>query len=250
MKDLVQNTPATRRVMPGLLLSNNRIVKGQRFESHEYVGDPINVLRIFNEKQVEEIVIYDISASKKNEIALDLLEEMAAECFMPMTYGGGIRSIEDCDRIFSIGVEKVSLNSAILTKSKLLSDVANKYGSQSISATIDYKIYDNLPFVYDHVNRQLTNIKVKEQMLRYEDSGVGEVILSSVEQDGTLDGINLGPIRELAESTCIPVLACGGTNSIKDISSIFDYGFSGVVVGSFFIYHGPHRAVLIDVPTY
>lgn len=237
-----------KRVIPGLLLAGERIVKGMGFASYEYVGDPINVIRIFNEKEVEEILVVDIFASKNGIIQYGLIADIAEECFMPLTYGGGVNDLAACDKIFSIGVEKISLNHSQLHDQSLLSIAAKRYGSQSISVAIDYVSREGKAYVYDHVSGKQTGISLFEQLKRYEDAGAGEVLLTSQDREGGLKGLELESIAKLNEQLTIPVLVGGGANSVRNVKSAFELGFSGVVVGSYFIYHGPYRAVLIDVP--
>ena len=240
------------RVIPLLSLDNYKLVKTLRFKNPQYIGDPINAIHIFNEKEVDEIIIIDITASKKNrEPNFDLIEEIAGECYMPLTYGGGIRSVEDVDRILSIGVEKVSLQSSIIKNPNFINDLAKRFGSQSIVVSVDVK--------KNWLGKLKYFVAVKESTLELDlidlikdlvNAGAGEVLLNAVDKDGTLSGPDLEMIKQVSNSIEVPIIACGGISSLEDIKAAVEVGASAVAAGSFFVYYGPHRAVLISYPKY
>jgi cyclase len=240
------------RVIPLLSLDNYKLVKTLRFKNPQYIGDPINAIHIFNEKEVDEIIIIDITASKENrEPNFDLIEEIAGECYMPLTYGGGIRSVEDVDRILSIGVEKVSLQSSIIKNPNFINDLAKRFGSQSIVVSVDVK--------KNWLGKLKYFVAVKESTLELDlidlikdlvDAGAGEVLLNAVDKDGTLSGPDLEMIKQVSNSIEVPIIACGGISSLEDIKAAVEVGASAVAAGSFFVYYGPHRAVLISYPKY
>lgn len=239
------------RIIPILLISKRRVVKTTQFRKPSYVGDPINVIRIFNEKEVDELVVLDIDASK-NQIEPDFeyIEQLAGECFMPLTYGGGIKSVDQAATIFSSGVEKVSIQSATINDASLIQELTNRFGSQSIVASLDVNkgIFGQYRVVDTCRGRKLP-ISVLSRVQELSEAGVGEILLNAVHKDGTLSGID-EPMIHLVSSNCsLPVIATGGVGSLKDIRRAFDAGASAVGVGAFFVYHGPHRAVIISYPT-
>ena len=240
------------RVIPLLSLDNYKLIKTLRFKNPQYIGDPINAIHIFNEKEVDEIIIIDITASKENrEPNFDLIEEIAGECYMPLTYGGGIRSVEDVDRILSIGVEKVSLQSSIIKNPNFINDLAKRFGSQSIVVSVDVK--------KNWLGKLKYFVPAKESTLELDlidlikdlvNAGAGEVLLNAVDKDGTLSGPDLEMIKQVSNSIEVPIIACGGISSLEDIKAAVEVGASAVAAGSFFVYYGPHRAVLISYPKY
>ena len=237
------------RVIPLLSLENYKLVKTCRFKNPQYIGDPIN---IFNEKEVDEIIIIDITASKEGrEPNFALIEEIAGECFMPLTYGGGIRSIEDVDRILSIGVEKVSLQSSVIQNPNFINDLAKRFGSQSIVISVDVKKnwLGNLKYFFAAQNSTLSSDLI-DLIKDLVNAGAGEVLLNSVDKDGTLSGPDLELIKQVSNSIEVPIIACGGISSLKDIKAAINVGANAVAAGSFFVYYGLHRAVLITYPKY
>lgn len=237
------------RVIPLLSLDNYKLVKTRCFTKPQYIGDPINAIHIFNEKEVDEIIIIDITASKEDRKPnFKLIEEIAGECFMPVTYGGGIRSIEDVDRILSIGVEKVSLQSSVFKDLNFINDLARRFGSQSIVVSADVKKnwLGNLQCVVSSKNLTMEIDLIKDLV----NAGAGEVLLNSVDRDGTLSGPDLNIIKRISNSINVPIIACGGISSLEDIKAAVEVGASAVAAGSFFLYYGPHRAVLITYPKY
>lgn len=240
------------RVIPALLLKNGGLVKTHKFKDPKYVGDPINAIRIFNDKEVDELMVLDIVASKEGkEPDYRMIELFAGECFMPLCYGGGIKTMKQADRIFSMGVEKISIQTAALEDLGLISEVADKYGSQAVVISVDIK---RTLFGGAKLFRAATSDTEKENwktfLTRAVDAGAGEVLINAVDKDGTLSGPDLELIREANSELDIPLITLGGISSLEDIRLAVEAGASAVAAGAFFVFHGPHRAVLITYPKY
>jgi imidazole glycerol-phosphate synthase subunit HisF len=240
------------RVIPCLLLHNGGLVKTLKFAKPKYVGDPINAIRIFNDKEVDELMVLDIAASREQrEPNYALIEQFAGECFMPLCYGGGIRSVEQARRLFSLGVEKICLQTAAMDDPLLVSRLAERFGVQSVMVSIDVKRnWLGKPLLY-----RSTAVKAdKKPWLRFlqdmVEAGAGEVVLNAVDRDGTMQGMDLVLIREASAAISVPLIAMGGVGSLNDIKAAVDAGASAVAAGAFFVFHGPHRAVLITYPQY
>ena len=240
------------RVIPCLLLQSEGLVKTIKFEKPKYVGDPINAIRIFNDKEVDELIVLDISASReKREPNYALIESFANECFMPLCYGGGVRSIDQAQRLFSLGVEKVCLQTAALDDPTIITRISDKFGSQSVVVSVDIK--KNLLGKH-RLYRSLSSITIKQFWLEHLQNmvnhGAGEVIVNSVDLDGTMAGMDLSLIREAASAITVPLIAMGGIGSLSDIKAGIQAGASAVAAGAFFVFQGPYRAVLITYPKY
>ena len=239
------------RVIPSLLLSEGGLVKTVRFKSPKYVGDPINAVKIFNDKEVDELVFLDIDATaQKRGPNMALIREIATECFMPLGYGGGITTVEEVKAILKAGVEKVVINSALAGNANLLQEAASLFGSQSIVASMD--VGKNLFGKYQ-VYTQNGKKNVSSDPVAYaqqmEAAGAGEILLNAIHQDGTYGGYDLELIRRVAAAVQVPVIACGGARHVQDFADAVKAGASAVSAGSMFVFHGPHRAVLINFPT-
>lgn len=240
-----------KRVIPCLLLKNQALVKTVKFRDPKYVGDPINTVRIFNNKEVDELIFLDIFASKENKKPpFDLIINISRECFMPFSYGGGIKSIEDVDKLFSIGVEKISLNSVLQTNPEFITKVANKYGSQSVIVSIDVKKdFFGKYKVYHHANNKISNDSPAEYLKHLQELGAGEVLLTAVNNDGMMKGYDIELVKMIVGSVSIPVVACGGAGNLKDIKEVLHIGnASAAALGSMVVYQGSNRAVLINFP--
>lgn len=240
------------RVIPCLLLKGRGLVKTVKFADPKYVGDPINAVKIFNEKEVDELMLLDITATEeRREPNFQLIEEIAEEAFMPMAYGGGIRSMDHIRRILKLGVEKVVLNQAALVQPELVTEAAAEFGAQAVVVSIDAK--RKLLGGYQVVGlraRQSTGLSPLQFAQQVQALGAGEILLNSVDRDGTMDGMDLKLVREVASGVTVPLVATGGVGSLQHIVQAKDAGASGVAAGSFFVFQGPHRAVLISYPTY
>jgi cyclase len=240
------------RVIPALLLHNGGLVKTLKFKSPKYVGDPINAIRIFNEKQVDELLVLDIKASKIGvEPNYALIEEFAGECFMPLAYGGGVTNVEQAARLFGLGVEKICLQTAALKDFSLVNRLAERFGSQSVMVSVDVKRnWLGKAQVFSAAGGKARSEPWLELARRLVDCGAGEVLLNAVDRDGTLAGPDLELIREAAVALPVPLIAVGGVSSLADIKAVVEVGASAVAAGAFFVFHGPHRAVLITYPKY
>lgn len=240
------------RLIPCLLLDGNKLVKTTRFERPAYVGDPINTLKIFNEKEVDELIVLDIGASKSGAPPnFELVASIASECFMPMCYGGGIRSIGDAERLIASGVEKIAINSAALDRPELIGEIARRYGSSSVVVGIDVrKAWLRGQHVWHSGQRKSTGRKVLDWARQATDAGAGELLLNAVDRDGTLQGYDLDLVREVTAAVTVPVIACGGASGLPDCKAVIaEAGASAAAAGALFVYKGPHRAVLINYPT-
>ena len=240
------------RVIPALLLQNNRLVKTIRFKNPKYVGDPINAIRIFNEKEVDELMVLDIMASKHRlNPNYELIEQFASECFMPLAYGGGIRTIEQAKQVFSLGVEKVCLQTAALENPRIISEISDRFGSQSVIVSIDIKKnwIGKVNIHNDSINKAISNNWL-DLLKKLISAGAGEVLLNAVDKDGTLSGPDLELIHQANQNIDVPLIAIGGISSLSDIKAAINAGASAVAAGAFFVFHGPHRAVLITYPKY
>lgn len=239
------------RVIPCLLLSENRLVKTVKFKNPGYVGDPLNVIRIFNQKEVDELILLDILATPaQRPIAFQLISEIASECFMPLTYGGGIRSLDDIKKIFAVGVEKVSINSYAVENPRFIKSAADVFGSQSIIVSIDTRknIWGKYE-VFIHGGRKRTGLDVLEFALTMEKMGAGEILVNSLDRDGTWQGYDMDLLNRITGKLKIPVIACGGAGDIQDfVGAVKKAGCSAVAAGSMFVYQGKGLGVLIKFP--
>ncbi len=238
------------RVIPSLLLRNGGLVKTLQFGSPRYVGDPINAIKIFNDKEVDELVILDIEATKRGSIDLGLLARINKEAFMPLAYGGGIRREVDIEKILALGYEKVVLNSAARDEPELISRAARLCGSQSVVVCIDAKRKrPSGHSVFDYRTGKSTADSPAAWAREVESRGAGELLLYSVDRDGTFSGYDTALIRSVTDSVTIPVVALGGARGIDDFeAALREGGATAVSAGSLFVFHGRHRAVLITYP--
>lgn len=240
------------RVIPVLLLHNRGLVKSIKFKNYKYVGDPINVVKIFNEKEVDEICILDISATKqKKQPDIEHIKEIVSEAFMPLSYGGGVSSVEQAETLFYNGVEKIVVNYSAIHQRNLITEISKRYGQQSIVASIDYKTnWLGKTSVYTLCGEENTKKNPVELAKELENCGAGEVLLNSIERDGTYQGYDLPMIEKVSQAVKVPVVACGGAGSIEDFRSAVRAGASAVSAGSMFIFQRPHNAVLVSYPNY
>lgn len=240
------------RVIPCLLLSGEGLVKTRKFQSPAYVGDPLNAIRIFNEKEVDELIVLDIDATRQGRPPdFSRIEQVASECFMPLCYGGGVSSVEHAKRLFSLGVEKVSIQAAAIEDMRLVSEIADRFGNQAVVVSIDIK--RNLlgkPKLYGASKRETLAVSWQDFLQKAAQAGAGEILLNAVDKDGTLSGMDLALIREAAGICDVPLIASGGASSVGDMRAAVDAGASAIAAGAMFVYHGPRRAVLITYPPY
>ena len=239
------------RVIPCLLLRNGGLVKTVRFAAATYVGDPINAVRIFNEKEVDELVFLDIGTSSDRGPNFSLLADIASEAFMPFAYGGGISTIDQVKRLFSLGVEKVVINTAAWSNASLISEAVALAGSSSVVVSIDVLAKSRERYsVYVQGGKTDTKRDPMEYARDMQQLGAGEILLNAIHKDGTMEGYDLALLRRVAAAVTIPVVAVGGAGSLTHFRDAVASGASAVAAGSFFVFHGKHRAVLITYPGY
>lgn len=238
------------RVIPCLLLQDRGLVKTVNFKNPNYIGDPINTVKIFNDKEVDEIVILDIGATAQNkEPDLELLKEIASEAFMPLTYGGGIKTIEQMHQIFNAGYEKICTSSLLFEKPELIKKAVSTFGAQSVVGCIDVKNnFFSGRTVFTHNGKRAIKKSLEEIINHIKDLEIGELIVNSITKDGTLQGYDHELIKQVSEKMTIPVIPVGGASGLADFSIAVKNGASAVAAGSFFVYNGIHKAVLISYP--
>lgn len=239
------------RIIPCLLLNNGGLYKTVKFKNPTYIGDPINAIKIFNDNEADEIMVLDTSASKSGQKPnFSLIKDFASECFMPLSYGGGISTVDDAKKLFEIGVEKISIQSSALNDFKIIEKISKIFGSQSIIFSIDikknwlgnYKLYSSS-------HRKKLKANWKKLICDSISAGVGEILLNSVDKDGTMSGMDYSLISQASSLVSVPLIASGGVGKLDHIKSAINAGASAVSVGSFFVFYGPHKAVLISYPT-
>lgn len=239
------------RVIPVLLLIEDGLYKTIRFKDPRYIGDPINAVKIFNEKEVDELVLFDISSSEKGTSPnFDLIHTIATECFMPICYGGGISSLEDASKLFRLGVEKISINTTGISNPEFIRELSEKFGKSSIVVTMDIKkdVFGNY-YVFTKRGKKSTGLRVDEWIKKVEELGAGEIILNNIDRDGTMVGYDIKLLKMVSQNSHIPVVACGGAGKLDDFRvAVKEGGVSAVAAGSLFVYLGPKRGVLINYP--
>lgn len=242
-----------KRVIPCLLLRNNGLVKTIRFKESVYIGDPINAVRIFNEKEVDELIFLDIDATRnKKDLSFSLIRNIATECFMPFSYGGGIGSLQQIEEIIKSGAEKIIINTQAFLKRNFISEAVARFGSSTIVVSMDVKrkLIEGYQ-VYVNGGRQNTWIKPVEYARQMEDQGAGEIFITSIDRDGTMAGYDIELIKSITEAVSVPVIACGGAGNLNDLGlAVREGGASAVAAGSLFVFQGKRRAVLITYPSY
>lgn len=239
------------RVVPVLLISDGYLVKPVRFTGEQYVGDPINAVRIFNEKQVDELFICDIDATtKKTGVNYQLIEEVASEAFMPVGYGGGITSAAEARRITGIGIEKVVLGAAAFLRPETVTDVSRALGSSSTVVSVDVRKRSATRWdTYIDRGRKKTGLDVVDAARRAEDLGAGELLIHSIDRESTFAGYDLPLIEAVSQVVTVPVISLGGAGRYEDFAPALYAGASAVAAGSMFVLNGKHRAVLISYPS-
>lgn len=239
------------RVFPTLLLKGRGVYKGVRFKDHKYVGDPINAVRIFNDKEVDEIAVLDIEASGHGRtIDPEFVREFAAECFMPLTVGGGVATVEQARRLLQAGAEKILVNSAAVAEPNLIAELADTFGSSSVVVGIDHaRTLFGRTVVATHSGKRTTRLDPVEWAMEAARLGAGELVITAVERDGTGRGYDTAMLRRVTDAVSIPVVASGGLGGLQHMQEVVrSGGVSAVTGGSFFVLHGPRRAVLISFP--
>lgn len=239
------------RIIPVLLLNNGGLYKTTKFKNGKYVGDPINTVKIFNEKEADELLLLDYTASiQKRKPDFTKIAEIAGEAFMPMGYGGGIRTLDDAKKVFDSGFEKVVLDSILFENISLIEKIANIYGAQSVAGCIDVKknLFNKYK-VYAYSGIKKTGKSPVEWATYLEDNGVGEIILNSIDNDGTWSGYALDILNQVSAIVNVPVIACGGAGSLEDFQKAVNAGASAVAAGSMFVYQRKGMGVLVSFPT-
>lgn len=240
------------RIIPCLLVHKKGLVKTTKFKEPKYVGDPINAVKIFNEKEVDEIIVVDIDASRQEkEPDYQLIENLAIECRMPLCYGGGIKNVEQAQRIFSLGVEKIAISSAAISNPSLIIEMAERVGRQSVVVVLDVKkrLLGGKYEIYTHNGMRATGIDPIIFAKQAEELGAGEIVINSIDQDGMMKGYDHSLINKIREVISIPLTVLGGAGSLEDIGQIIQqHGIIGVAAGSLFVFKGKFRAVLINYP--
>jgi len=240
------------RVMPCLHVKKDRLVKTIRFKSPSYVGDPVNAIKIYNEKEVDELIILDINATiERRKPNFELISEVASECFMPVCYGGGISSIDEIKKLFGLGIEKVSVNSQSFNNLDLIYQSAKAFGSQSIIVSMDVKkaIFSKYR-ICTHSGNKTTKMGPGEYAKMVENAGAGEILLNSIDRDGTWDGFDIDLIKLVTNVANIPVIVLGGAGKLSDISdAVHKGGASAVGLGSMAVYQGKNLGVLVNFPS-
>jgi cyclase len=241
------------RIIPSLLIQDNGLVKTVNFKNPKYVGDPINAVRIFNEKEVDELAIFDIDATARNlEPNYSLIERIANQSRMPLCYGGGVKTVEQAQKIFGLGIEKIALSSAVLQNPQLITQIADRVVSQSVIVVLDVKkkLFGGYE-VFTHNGKKSTGINPFKFAEEAQKLGAGEIIVNSIDQDGVMKGYDMGLIDNVREKISLPLTVLGGAGSLNDIKKVIDkHGIIGVAAGSLFVFKGVYKAVLINYPSF
>lgn len=240
------------RVIPALLLQGQGLVKTVKFKNPTYLGDPINIVRIFNDKEVDELVFLDITATNENRPpSFEMLANITSECFMPLGYGGGIRNMEDVQELLGIGIEKVILNTSAVENPALVRSAADYAGSSSVVISMDVKkILLGKYETYIRSGKKNTGLDPVKHAVEMEKQGAGELFINSIDRDGTMQGYDLDLIKRVTDAVSIPVVACGGAGKLQDLADAINIGgASAAAAGSLFVFQGPLRGVLISYPS-
>lgn len=241
------------RIIPCLLIQNGGLVKTLQFDNPKYVGDPVNAVKIFNEKSVDEIIIIDIDASRLGRAPnYKMIEQLANESRMPICYGGGIKNCEHAEKIVHMGVEKVAISSALFERPELIAELAETIGSQSVVGVMDVKkrfLKGYSIYIYNG------SVKVSKDIdywiTEFQKFGIGEILINSIDRDGMQNGYDLSLVKATSEQINVPATFLGGASSLADIRDlIVARGIVGCAAGSLFVFKGKYRAVLINYPSF
>ncbi len=239
------------RIIPSLLIHDKGLVKTVHFKNPKYVGDPINAVKIFNEKEVDELAVFDIDASVHNrEPDYNLIERLANQSRMPLCYGGGVKTVQQAHRIFGLGIEKIALSSAIINRPEIVTEIANRVGTQSVVAVLDVKkkILGGYE-IYTHNGKKASGLNPFQFAIKLQELGIGEIVINSIDQDGTMKGFDMTLINSIRDVVSIPLTVLGGAGSLDDIGKVIKkHGVIGVAAGSLFVFKGVYKAVLINYP--
>jgi cyclase len=240
-----------RRIIPALLMRDGGLVKTVKFSKERYIGDPINAVKIFNEKEVDELCLLDIGATTEGRPpAYSEINEIVSEAFMPIGYGGGIQTMDHVERLFKLGVEKVIMNTAAFENEILVKEASGVFGNQSIVVSIDIKkdLFGQYR-IYTRSGKSKQKIDLITAVKKMQDLGAGEIILNNIDRDGTMQGYDVEPINKVSKVIDLPLVALGGAASIDDFVAAILNGASAVSAGSMFVFQGVHKAVLISYIT-
>ncbi len=241
------------RIIPCLLIQDGGLVKTVRFKDPKYVGDPINAVKIFNEKEADELIVLDIDATAHGaEPNYKQIAHLAAECRMPLCYGGGIRTAAQAKQIIALGVEKVAISAAALENLALISEIAEEIGRQSVVVVLDVKqrLLSKGYEVWTHNGTRNTKRNVFEVAAEVERLGAGEIVINSIDNDGRMKGYDIALATKLRQAVRVPITVLGGAGSVADMGKVIEAcGVVGVAAGSLFVFKGPYRAVLISYPS-
>jgi cyclase len=239
------------RVIPCLLVHNKGLVKTVKFKDSKYVGDPLNAVKIFNEKEADELVVLDIDATVEGrEPDYKMIENLAAECRMPLCYGGGVKTVEQAQKILNLGVEKIALSSAIVNNTELVKNIAKEVGSQSVVAIIDVKKKTFGGYsVFTHNGTKKCSVKLGDYIKDLQENGVGEIVINSIDNDGSLQGYDFKLIEGIKPLIKTPLTILGGAKDLNNIQEAIEtFGVIGCAAGSIFVFKGKYKAVLINYP--
>ena len=250
----MSNSPTAhpRRVIPCLLMGKSGFVKTTKFESPRYLGDAVNTVRIFNDKEADEVMILDIIAAReRTPIRFDVILEIVSEAFMPVCYGGGITAFDEIKKLLRLGVEKVALCTGALDRPGLITEAANAFGNQSVVGVVEVvkKGFFGGQETSVQSAKRKTGLSPEDAAQRMVEAGAGEIMINHVERDGVMGGYDIDLVTRICAAVNVPVIACGGCGSLDHIRELFRAtAVSAAAAGSLFVYHGPHRAVLINYP--
>jgi cyclase len=240
------------RIIPCLLVHKKGLVKTVKFNEPKYVGDPINAVKIFNEKEVDELMVLDIDATKeKREPNFEMIKNLADECRMPFCYGGGITNVEQARKIISLGAEKVALSNSALNNVDLCKDIGSIIGNQSVVVVIDVKkkMFFNSYDIYTHNGTKKSKWNLNDFIEKLEEIGIGEIVVNSIDNDGVMKGYDLNLIELIRQKCSMPITVLGGAQTLEDIKNLIaKYKIIGAAAGSLFVFKGKYKAVLINYP--
>jgi cyclase len=242
------------RIIPSLLVHNKGLVKTVQFKESKYVGDPINAVKIFNEKEVDELIVLDIDATSENKLPdFNMIKNLAIECRMPFCYGGGVKTVEQAIKIVQLGAEKVAFSSSAIENISFLKEVGDCIGSQSVVVVLDYKktgFFGKLE-LFTHNGKKSTGIGLYDFVKKLNEINIGEIVLNSIERDGTMQGYDIDVSKKVREIYDGPLTLLGGAGKIEDIKDVIrEFKTIGIAAGSLFVFKGKYRAVLINYPNF
>lgn len=239
------------RITPCLLIHKRGLIKTMKFKESKYVGDPLNAVKIFNEKEADELTVFDIDVTVEGrEPDYKMIENLAVECRMPLCYGGGIKTSKQAQKIFNLGVEKIALSSAVIETPNLVTEIVKEVGTQSVVLVIDVKkkIFGGYD-IFTHNGSRKVKVDLEKFILKQQQLGVGEIVINSIDNDGMMEGYDFNLIDKIKPLVKVPLTVLGGAGTLQDISTLINrYGIIGASAGSLFVFKGQYKAVLINYP--